>query len=93
MIEFGVLLTGWVELAVSDSVASTHVLEISRKYYRAISHTIPMFEFSRNNKGKGFRILMRMRSKAATRFYDVIVHHNQRVETAVFRMVLIGKRK
>ena len=75
------------------ALPSTHVLEVSRFNDRSVAHAILMFELTGEYISEDFGILMGMGGKATAWFYHIIIHHHQRMKTAMFRIVIVGKRE
>jgi len=82
---------GGVELAVADTAAGAHALDVARSNDRAVTDRVAVREFAGEHVADDFHLAVAVSAEARTRLDPILVYHAQRPELHVLRIEVICK--
>ena len=87
------LIRGGIELAVSDTLAGAHQLDLAGLELAAVAHAVLVGESSFEDIAEDLHVAMGMGPKAVPGIDAIVVDHPERTEPRVRGVVVIGKGK
>ena len=87
------LIGGGIEFGMLHAVSGGQVLKLACLDGSAISHGVPVSQFTGNDIGKDLHRTMRVGSETLARRDGIVVDHTEASEAAMVRVIVFAKRK
>lgn len=83
----------WIEFAVLNAAACTHILKITGSENGPVAEAVAMFEFTFDDIGEDLHVRVGVSRESSTGLNGIVIHYPQGFETHMVGIEIAGERK